>query len=147
MSSESIGTASQQILLAPQQYNDSLPPQIGLSQKIRVPVYQEQTLNLTPYIYEDGGISDITRVWIDTDLAKDSDEDGNTQNDDDRDRVAISLSPAKIGLTFGPYEELFERNVKIFVEDNNGNIAAKEVPLEVYAPIPDISDISDNTIL
>lgn len=49
-----LGTLSQQILLAPQSYSDKTPPQIGLNQKIRIPVYQRQTVDLTPYIYEDG---------------------------------------------------------------------------------------------
>ena len=48
------GTWSQQILLAPQIYADRTPPQLGLNQKIRIPVYQEQVVDLTPYIYEDG---------------------------------------------------------------------------------------------
>lgn len=48
------GTLSQQILLAPQIYADRTPPQLGLNQKIRIPVYQEQVVDLTPYIYEDG---------------------------------------------------------------------------------------------
>jgi hypothetical protein len=36
------GTYSQQILLTPQQYADDIAPQIGLNQKIRIPVYQQQ---------------------------------------------------------------------------------------------------------
>lgn len=47
-------TWSRQILLSPQSYSDTLAPQIGLNQKIRIPVYQQQTVDFTPYIYEDG---------------------------------------------------------------------------------------------
>ncbi len=64
-------------------YADNLAPQIGLSQKIRIPVYQKQRVDLTPYIYEDGGISGIKKVMVDFDLSDDSDGDGNSQNDDD----------------------------------------------------------------
>jgi hypothetical protein len=49
-------TLSSQIFLAPQIYSDTLAPQIGLTQKIRIPVYQSQKIDLTPYIYEDGGL-------------------------------------------------------------------------------------------
>jgi hypothetical protein len=62
------GTFSRQILLSPQIYSDTFAPQIGLNQKIRIPVYQQKRIDLTAYIYEDGGLSGITDVRVDFDV-------------------------------------------------------------------------------
>jgi len=123
-----------------------MPPQIGLNQKIRVPVYQSQEVDLTPYIYEDSGLAGISDVWVDFDLLTDSDEDGNTRNDRDTDNISIMQSLTNITIEFGPYESLFERDIVIALSDDNGNIAIKQVPFEVYAPVPSIIDIDDSVI-
>jgi uncharacterized repeat protein (TIGR01451 family) len=139
-------TLSRQILLAPQIYSDTLAPQIGLTQKIRVPVYQKHKIDLTPYIYEDGGLSGISELRIDFDLGIDSDGDGNPKNDADSENITITKTAAKIEIEFGPYDELFERDILIALEDDNGNIGSREVGFEVYPPIPTILDIQENTI-
>ncbi len=142
-----LGTLSNQILLAPQKYSDRLPPQIGLNQKIRIPVYQNQSVDLTPYIYEDGGISWISQVEIDMDLMVDSDNDWNSTNDNDSDWVSVSQNASRIILNFGPFDELLNKEIQIRLTDDNGNTAAKNIPFEVYAPVPEINDIQENTIL
>jgi uncharacterized repeat protein (TIGR01451 family) len=139
-------TLSWQILLAPQIYSDTLDPQIGLTQKIRIPVYQTQSIDLTPYIYEDGGLSGISDVRIDFDLWVDSDGDGDPKNDADTENISITRTAVKIEIEFGPYDELFEKDILIAVEDDNGNIGSREVRFEVYPPTPIIMDIQDNTI-
>lgn len=140
------GTLSKQILLAPQSESDIIAPQIGLGQSIRVPVYQSYDFDLTPYVYEDGGLSGISDIRVDLDLEVDSDDDGNSRNDDDTENISIIQTPARIGITFGPYDELFTRQISLAIEDDNGNVARRNVTLEVYTPIPSIDTIENNTI-
>lgn len=141
-----LGTLSQQILLAPQVAADTMPPQIGLNQKIRIPVYQQQLVDLTPYIYEDGGLSGIANVRIDFDLTTDSDGDGDAKNDADTDKILITKTAARITVLFGTYDDIFEKTINILLIDDNGNIGSKEVEFEVYPPEPEIEDIVGNTI-
>lgn len=140
------GTYSQQILLSPQTQADTEPPQLGLNQKIRIPVYQKKTIDLTPYIYEDSGIDNITDVRVDFDFATDNDEDGDPRNDEDTDGINIIQTPLSIKIEFGQYETLFERQIRIFLEDGNGNIGYKDVEFEVYPPAPQIQAYQDATI-
>jgi hypothetical protein len=134
-------TLSEQILLAPQKEADIFAPELDLNQSIRIPVYQKQNVNLTDAIYEDGGLWDIADVWVDFDMDLDSDNDGNTSNDRDMQDITLHINPVRISLDFGPYENIFEKNIMLFVEDNNGNIAQKKVKFEVYAPNPSIESI------
>ena len=141
-----LGTWSRQILLAPQKYSDNSAPQIGLNQKIRIPVYQSQIVDLTPYIYEDGWFAGIAEVRVDFDLTLDSDSDGDSTNDEDSENISITHTAARIAIEFGPYDELFTKNIQIILIDDNGNIGSKEVEFEVYAPAPQIETIEDHII-
>jgi hypothetical protein len=76
----------------------------------------------------------------------DSDGDGDARNDADTENIAITKNAIKIEIEFGPYDTLFERNILIVLEDDNGNIGSREVGFEVYPPRPSITDIQDNTI-
>ncbi len=140
------GTWSRQILLAPQKYSDTLPPQIGLNQKIQIPVYQSQIVDLTPYIYEDGWLGGIRDVRVDFDLTVDSDGDGNSKNDADRKGINIIQTAARIAIEFGPYDILFKKKILIALVDDNGNIGQKEINFEVYPPAPQIESIEENII-
>jgi len=51
-----------------------------------------------------------------------------------------------VSIDFGPYDEIFERNIIIAIEDDNGNVGEKEIGFEVKQPDPSIEDIRDNTI-
>jgi len=139
-------TYSQQILLAPQVYNDSLAPQIWLNQKIRIPVYQTQTVDLTPYIYEDGGLAWISDIKVDFDLSLDSDGDGDPKNDRDIDGIDIEKTAISIKISFWPYDSIFEKDINLLLEDDNGNIWSREVVFEVYPPNPSIEEIEWNVI-
>lgn len=139
-------TFSQQILLSPQTQADTLAPELALNQKIRIPVYQQQEVDLSPYIYEDSGLSGISDVWVDFDLSQDSDGDGNPANDIDADNVFITKTSASISLRFWPYDDIFEKDISISLMDDNNNITTKRVPFEVYPPTPSIIGIENSTI-
>jgi len=143
---EVLGTYSQQILLSPQTQADTEPPQIGVDQKIRVPVYQKKVFDFTPYIYEDSGIENISDVRIDFDLWVDSDGDGDLRNDADIENITILQTPTTIQAEFGKYEELFEKQIRVSLTDENGNIGYQDVGFEVYSPAPQIQDYQNDTI-
>lgn len=109
-------------------------------------MYQSQLVDLTPYIYEDGGFAGIQNVRIDFDLSVDSDGDGSAKNDADTDKISITKTSARITILFGPYENIFEKQINIILIDDNGNIASKEIGFEVYPPDPSIDGIENNTI-
>lgn len=67
-------------LLSPQRESDTEGPLITYSDTIRIPVYQQQSLNLNSSIED---ISSIDNVWMDMDLTKDTDGDGDPTNDKD----------------------------------------------------------------
>lgn len=52
---DEFGTGVRTVLMSPQNEIDSTPPELDYS-GFRIPVYQERTFDLTPYIYEDDGI-------------------------------------------------------------------------------------------
>ncbi|MDR0771891.1 MAG: hypothetical protein LBF15_02315 [Candidatus Peribacteria bacterium] len=54
---------------------------------IKIPVYQQRTIDLLNYIYEDSGIENIKDIYIDFNLQIDSDGDGNPKNDRDSDTM------------------------------------------------------------
>lgn len=141
-----LSTWSKQILLSPQEYSDTLAPQIALNQDIRIPVYQMQRVDLTPYIYEDGGLSGIIDVRVDFDANTDSDGDGNSENDRDSENISIYRTPVSIEIEFGAYDTLFTRNIVIALTDDNGNVWQAQIPFEVYAPEPNIYEVEGTRI-
>lgn len=139
-------TQSRQILLSPQKQADTQPPEIGLNQKIRIPVYQKKTIDLTPYIYEDSGIGNIRDVAIDFDFETDNDNDGDPRNDRDTQNINILQSPNSIKVEFWEYEELFSRQIRISLTDGNDNTGHKDIDFEVYPPAPQIQWYDESTI-
>lgn len=132
-------TMSEQILLAPQTEADRFPPEIGFTQKIRIPVYQAQEVDFTPYIYEDSGIQNIDIVRIDFDI--------NSQiileSGSDRAEAVLRKTPSRIAYNFGPFDTLMDIQIRLTLTDMNGNLASRNIPFEVYAPIPRIDAIDD----
>jgi len=141
-----VSTESQQILFAPQVESDRSAPDINLRQAIRIPVYQTREIDMTEAIYENGWIENISDIWVDLDLQVDSDNDGNAINDRDTDKISIKKTLNEISITFGPYEELFTKRIRISAEDNNGNVWSREVGFEVYTPQPEIDEFIDGTV-
>ncbi|MBP9812037.1 hypothetical protein KBC86_01535, partial [Candidatus Gracilibacteria bacterium] len=134
-------------LLSPQKEADAEGPLINYGDVIRVPVYQTQILNLKPYIED---ISGVDNVWVDMDLTKDTNGDGDVTNDKD------SLDPstafgAKKGstiyhLNIGPFDTLFTKKVRLFAEDGVGNVSSKDLVFTVYPPIPEIRSLTGTKI-
>lgn len=79
-------------LLSPQKEADTEGPLITYSDTIRIPVYEQQSLNLNSYIDD---ISSIDNVWMDMDLTKDTDGDGDTKNDKDTLNASTSYGVKK----------------------------------------------------
>jgi len=133
------GTPSRQILLSPQNAADINSPELSLNSAIRIPVYQKETVDLTPYIYEDSSIRNIASVSVDFDLEIDSDNDGNPKNDVDTDKINIVQSATKIEIEFWEFDTLFTKRIGISLVDTNGNTWYREVDFLVYSPTPEIS--------
>jgi len=134
-------TWSRQILLSPQSYSDTHPPQIALGQRIRIPVYQREVVDITPFIYEDGWLSGIIDVRVDDDTSIDSNGDSNPINDRDTSGINIIKTPTKIEIEFWPYDYLVNKTILIALIDDNGNIGTAEIPFEIYAPEPNINNV------
>jgi len=146
MKDDILSTWSRQILLSPQSYSDTHPPQIALGQKIRIPVYQRETVDITPYIYEDWGLSGIVDVRIDDDTSVDTNGDSDPKNDRDTAGINIVRTPAKIEIEFGPFDYLIDKTILVALTDDNGNIGTAEVPFEIYAPEPNINNVEGTQI-
>jgi hypothetical protein len=140
-------TATSLHLLSPQRAADKEGPLVNYGDVIRIPVYQTQKLNLVPYVVD---ISGVSNIWIDSDLTKDTDGDGDTKNDKD------SLDPNTIygikkgntlyDLNIGPFDTLSMKKIRLFAEDSNKNISSRDITLTVYAPVPEIKTLSGSTV-
>jgi hypothetical protein len=71
------------VLLSPQKESDKTSPNIDGLSRIKVPVYQEVKLDITDFVYENSGVTNIKNIFIDFDLNIDTSGDGNTFNDPD----------------------------------------------------------------
>ncbi len=131
---------SKQILLAPSRESDTYAPEIKLNSAIRIPVYQKQTFDLTSSIYENTWIKGIKDFYIDFDLTKDNNGDGNLKNDRDTDKINIIKTINSIKVEFGAYDTLFKKKIALIAKDQNDNTWYKEVDFEVYSPIPSIKN-------
>lgn len=92
----------------------------------------------------------MDKVWVDADLTRDTDGDGDMKNDKDSldsgTRYGIKRGNAVSDLIIGPFDTLFTKKVRLFAEDGNGNISSKDITLTVYPPVPDIKTLSGNIV-
>lgn len=92
----------------------------------------------------------MDKVWIDADLTKDTNGDGDTKNDADSLDLATTYGIKKgntlSNFEIGPFNILFTKKIRFFAEDGNGNISSKDLTLTVYPPIPEIRSLSGNRI-
>lgn len=129
-------TLSNQILLSPQFEADRTAPDITLGQAIKVPVYQEKTIDFTEYIYEESWIKGIKDFYFDFDLTVDSDNDGDKTNDRDNVQTHITKNQTQLSVKFGTYQSIIKKKIGINVVDTNENRSYKAVDFEVYSPTP-----------
>lgn len=73
-------------------------------------------------------------------LSEDSGGDGIANNDRDMEQVVATVTPIKVAATFGPYAELIDRDIQVYIQDANNNIGTKQLKFQVYAPTPQITD-------
>lgn len=110
-------------------------------------MYQKKTLPLSAYLSD---ISVVNKVWIDADLATDTDGDGNVANDadslDSSSPYGIRKGNSIYHLEIGPFDTLFTKKVRLFAQDGNGNTSSKDLTLTVYSPVPEIQSFSGSRI-
>ncbi|EKE27248.1 MAG: hypothetical protein ACD_3C00233G0001 [uncultured bacterium (gcode 4)] len=128
-------------LMAPQFEADQEPPLIWFEDGIKIPVYKKQIKNLKQYIDD---VSWISEIYIDFDPTADSSWDGIVDNDKDSLNPNNSYNVHKwntwFDVEFWAFDKLFKKKILISVKDNNENIATSLIDLEVYSPVPQISD-------
>jgi hypothetical protein len=118
------GTVSNLALFAPQIHGDTQPPIVSLGRAFRVPVYQSKIVNLLKYIDD---VSGIDRIWVEGDSFIKA---GNTVFD----------------LVFGQYTSLFKKSIQFFAQDIPGNVTKQDMTLEVYSPVPQITDVASRVV-
>ncbi len=130
-SNGSFGTLSDNILLNPQVCADDSEPYTLVDDggadtdgdgAVEVAIFS--TLELSAEASFDSD-SEIVDAYWDLDSGVDSDGDGVSNNDDQ-----------VLGLTaeIGPYEDVNDRLVTLYVTDSAGNTAETEIAVEVYVP-------------
>ncbi len=99
----------------------------------------------------------IQKYYLDTDLATDSDNDGNATNDSnlgrdknpavDSDGNGVSNDDLdEANFVLGPYTDLSTRKVMLNVVDESGNTAQQEITIKVYVPAITLDPSSGATI-
>lgn len=148
-------TTSNQSIFSPQLKADNLAPELDLDSWIKVPVYISKEINLTDNVSENWWISNLKEVYIDSNLQLDSDSDWDATNDKDnlisdwknKANIEVLLSNISLKLKILAFDNIFTKNIRIYLVDKNNNIWYKDVSLQVYAPIPEIKSDSSNTII
>ena len=116
-------TKTSQVLLSPQKESDLSAPELNLN-SITIPVYQEEIIDLSDWIYENlwyDNIVSLTIDWIDDD------------------KYQLLKTSTKIRIKFGEFETLFKKEVKFILTDTNWNRSSTKVQFEVYSPIPEVN--------
>ncbi len=145
-------TYSNQILLSPQNESDTTAPEISNVSSLKVPVYGQKIFDLSESIFENSGNNNIKDIYVDFDLTVDSDGDGNATNDRDftlgqlQSNFKITKEWTRILLQVWPFEQLMNKQIRLYVVDGNKNVWAKNINFIVYSPIPRIDNIANNKI-
>lgn len=123
-----------EVLFTPQASSDSSAPDVDIRDAIRVPVYQEHSILLSDVITDTNPYT----VLVDTDTAQDS--DNNWVYDDDFRTSSLWLSVTDTTLTLGPYDTIGNRYMMFKVTDEFYNTTYLPVTIQVYSPIPRITE-------
>ncbi len=129
-------TLTDVILLSPQMSADSGAPIIDFPDTIRVPVYAQKTYNLHDFISE----MHTFNVMIDGDIRVDDNKNGIADDD-----FSLSSTWMKIegdNLIILPHESLDTTNFIMRVRDEVWNTSYKVIKLEIYSPIPEITNVT-----
>jgi hypothetical protein len=85
-------------------------------------------------------------VFIDFDPETDTSWDGIIDNDKDSLNPGNSFNVHKWNTWYDvemwPYDKPFKKKILVSVKDNNDNIATSLIDLEVYVPVPKITDVA-----
>lgn len=139
-------------LLSPQKESDKKAPEISNLYTIKLPVYQKKIFNITDNVFENSWIKNITDMYIDFDLEKDSSWDGNLINDKDFSLwqtwslFDINIEWTKLLLQVWDFSELINKTIRLYLVDSNNNIWYKNLNFVVYSPTPKIESIKENKI-
>jgi len=142
-------TPSAITLMAPTLCGDkqSPMPNAGPAQRT-VSIFKPLVLDASKSFDANGN---IVAYWIDTDLTKDNNMDGDPTNDKDLGHdadVASDFDGDGIAnndlddpiFTLGPYNDLRERKVELNVMDEAGNVSGQEITIKIYVPGVKIAD-------
>jgi hypothetical protein len=129
-------TVSDVILLSPQVSGDQSAPIIDIPDVIRVPVYSSKIVDLSEYVSEMNAYD----IVFDEDITLD--ENGNGIPDDDFTKNWSGLSLVDKTLTIAAHTSLDTYESIFKVVDERGNTAFKWVQIEIYPPVPQITNIS-----
>lgn len=92
----------------------------------------------------------MDNIWIDADLEKDTNGDGDMTNDTDslvvNSPYGIQQGDTIYDIKIGPFDSLFTKKIRLFAKDGNSNISSKTLTLNVYSPVPKIISTSGSTI-
>jgi hypothetical protein len=124
-------TKSKQLLISPQKWSDNYAPELNLNWNILIPVYSLKETDITPYIYEDSGIENITSVELDEKTKQDP-------------NIKISLKDGKILLKLWKFDKIIKKKIKILLTDDNNNTWEWEAVLIIYPPVPEVKNITKN---
>jgi uncharacterized repeat protein (TIGR01451 family) len=137
------GTASSIGLMAPTLCADKQAPFPNAGKAERsVSIFKELTIDTSKSFDSSGR---IVAYWMDTDLTKDNDMDGDPTNDKDLGHdLDINTDSDGNGIAnndlddpvfvLGPYQDLTERKVKLNVVDESNNVSGQEITIRIYVP-------------
>ncbi len=142
-------TASGITMMAPSICADRQPPMPNAGPAERnVSIFKKLVIDGEESFDSNG---EILGYWMDTDLTRDNNEDGDETNDQDLgndldvhndfdgDGREDNDFDDKI-FTLGPYADLTQRKVKLNVIDEAGNISGQEVTINIYVPSLTVKD-------
>ncbi len=132
-------------LLSPQKEADMEGPALRLEKGLRAPVYLEERIEMKDFVEDRSGVRDI---YFDTDLQKDTNNDGIRNNDPDSTSENLFLRSGSTPTEF--FVRAINRPqiipIKIWATDSNGNISSADSKITIYAPIPEIGDIRSGVV-
>ncbi len=133
-SEKSIST--REVLFTPQSASDVSPPEVDIRDAVRIPVYQKKSYKLNDIITDTNKYT----VRIDPDATQDSDNNGIYDDDFGVQWAWVWVDDTTI--SFGPYDTIGKKQIILEVTDEFYNSVLVPVNLQVYAPIPNLTQVN-----